>query len=271
MSKEQKIKVGLIGAGGRMGKAITQVLAHSHDSVLSGAVERADSILLGMDSGVNSSLKENHILYTSDMEVVIKNSDVLIDFSSHTSTIETLELCSKHSKPIVIGSTGHSEKEIHNIESYSKTLPIVFSPNMSVGVNLMFKLIEIAGKVLEEHFDVEILDIHHRHKKDAPSGTAMALKKTLLKAMGRNESDVIYGRHGNHYQERDQKQIAVHTMRAGEVVGEHTVYFFSPEERIEIKHTANDRKTFAVGAVKAAEYIVKQKHGLYDMFDVLGI
>jgi 4-hydroxy-tetrahydrodipicolinate reductase len=265
------MKIGLIGAGGRMGKAITQILSHSNHSTLSGAVEKKDSILLGMDSGLNSGLTENHIPYTSDLEAVVSASDVLIDFSSHMSTLDVLSICNHSQKPLVIGSTGHSDKEVKKIEEMGKSLPIVFSPNMSVGVNLMLKLIEIAAKVLQDSFDIEILDIHHRHKKDAPSGTAMALKKVLLSALGRNESDVIYGRHGNHYAERDSKQIAVHTMRAGEVVGEHTVYFFSPEERIEIKHTATDRKTFAIGAVRAAEFVFHKQNGIYTMFDVLGI
>lgn len=266
-----KQKIALVGAAGRMGKAIIQVLSHSQSSELSAALERSDSIVIGMDSGVNSLLKENHIPYSSDMEKSISASDVVIDFSSHLGTKEVLSIASQFHKPVVIGATGHSEEEKKYIRESSKSLPIVFSPNMSVGVNLLFKLIEISARVLGEHFDVEVLDIHHRHKKDAPSGTAVQIKQILLDSLCRKEEDVIYGRHGNHYPERDPKQIAVHTMRAGEVVGDHTVYFFSPEERIEIKHSAQDRKTFAVGAVKAAEFLIGKKPGLYDMFDVLGI
>ena len=263
-------KVCLIGAAGRMGKSITQVLTNSSTLQLGAAIERDDSIFLGLDSGLHSSTKENKILYSTDIAKGIKESDVLIDFSSHTGTLTILEEAAKENKPVVVGATGHSLEESEKIKSYSKKIPLIYSPNMSVGVNLLFKLIELAAPVLGEHFDVELLDIHHRHKKDSPSGTAMALKNVLLKVLHREESNVIYGRHGL-YGERDPKQIAIHTMRAGEVIGEHTVYFTSPEERIEISHRAEDRKTFAVGAVKAADFLVLQGIGSYTMFDVLGI
>lgn len=264
-------QITLIGAAGRMGKAITQVLANEQNAKLVGAVERVDSVLIGMDSGLNSHVHENHIPYTSNMKEAIQKADVVIDFSSHLSTEEVLKNCIEQNKPVVIGATGHLEQEVQIIQNASKQIPILFSPNMSVGVNLLFKLVEISAKVLQDHFDIEILDIHHKHKKDAPSGTANQIKKILLNALSRNESHVIYGRHGNNYSERDPKQIAIHTMRAGEVVGEHTVYFISPEERIEIKHSAQDRKTFAVGAVKAALFLKGKGAGLYSMFDVLGI
>jgi len=141
---------------------------------------------------------------------------------------------------------------------------------MSVGVNLLFKLTELAAKVLRDDFDIEILDIHHKHKKDAPSGTAQRIKEVLLQTLGRSESQVIYGRQGM-YPERSSQEIAVHTMRGGEVIGDHTVFFLGAEERIEISHKASDRKTFAVGAVRAGEFVSQQKKGLFDMFDVLGI
>nr|MCU0825622.1 4-hydroxy-tetrahydrodipicolinate reductase [Leptospira sp.] len=181
-----------------------------------------------------------------------------------------LEIAVTNKKPIVIGTTGLGESDKQKIRDAANEIPIVFSPNMSIGVNLLFKLTEIAAKVLSDDFDVEVLDIHHRHKKDSPSGTAVHLKEVLLKALDRKDSNVIYGRHGM-YPERDKKEIAMHTMRAGEVVGEHTVYFFSPEERIEIAHKAGDRKTFALGSVKAAEFLADKKKGLYNMFDVLGL
>lgn len=253
-----------------MGKSITQVLSGSSNLELGSAIEREDSILLGMDSGIHSGIKENKIIYQKDPESGIADSHVVIDFSSHSGTERILEIATELKKPVVIGSTGHTQDEILRIKSYSEKIPLIHAPNMSVGVNLLFKLIELAAPALGEHFDIELLDIHHRHKKDAPSGTAMALKQILLKSLQRNEQNVIYGRHGN-YSERDPKQIAVHTMRAGEVIGEHTVYFISPEERIEIKHRAEDRKTFAVGAVKAAEFLINRKIGFYTMFDVLGI
>ncbi len=253
-----------------MGKAIIQVLAASQRSVLSAAVVKEDSVYSGFDSGIHSGIKETGIIFSSDLEEACKNSDILIDFSAHTGFAKNLEIAVANKKPIVIGTTGLSDSEKNQIKSAAISIPIVFSPNMSVGVNLLFKLTEIAAKVLQDGFDVEVLDIHHRHKKDSPSGTAQHLKEVLLKALERKEENVIYGRHGM-YPERDPKEIAMHTMRAGEVIGDHTVFFFSPEERIEISHKAQDRKTFAVGAVKAAEFLKDKTKGLYNMFDVLGI
>ncbi|TGL12567.1 4-hydroxy-tetrahydrodipicolinate reductase [Leptospira meyeri] len=265
-----KIKVGVIGAGGRMGKAIIQVLSLSKKSELSAAVVREGAVYAGFDSGNHAGIKETGILLSTDLQKACESSDVLIDFSTHTGFETILNAALANKKPLVIGTTGLTDSDKALIQSAATSIPIVFSPNMSVGVNLLFKLTEITAKVLDEDFDVEVLDIHHRHKKDAPSGTAMYLKEVLLNATKRSEENVIYGRHGM-YSERDQKEIAMHTMRAGEVVGEHTVYFLSSEERIEITHKAQDRKTFATGAVKAAEFLHGKSKGLYNMFDVLGI
>jgi 4-hydroxy-tetrahydrodipicolinate reductase len=265
-----KLKIGLIGANGRMGKAIIQVLATSPKSMLSSAIVKEGSVYIGFDSGIHSGIKETAIIFSSDLTQGCHDSDVLIDFSSHTSFSDNLNIAVLQKKPIVIGTTGLTESEKTQIQIASTKIPIVFSPNMSIGVNLLFKLTEIAAKVLQDGFDVEVLDIHHRHKKDSPSGTAQHLKDVLLKALERKEENVIYGRHGM-YPERDPREVAIHTMRAGEVIGEHTVFFLSPEERIEISHKAQDRKTFAVGAVKAAEFLVGKSNGLYNMFDVLGI
>ncbi|WP_208742221.1 4-hydroxy-tetrahydrodipicolinate reductase [Leptospira kanakyensis] len=265
-----KIKVGVIGAGGRMGKAIIQVLSLSKKSELSAAVVREGAVYAGFDSGNHAGIKETGILLSTDLQKACETSDVLIDFSTHTGFESILNSALANKKPLVIGTTGLTDSDKALIQSAATSIPIVFSPNMSVGVNLLFKLTEIAAKVLDEDFDIEVLDIHHRHKKDAPSGTAMYLKEVLLNATKRSEENVIYGRHGM-YSERDQKEIAMHTMRAGEVVGEHTVYFLSAEERIEITHKAQDRKTFATGAVKAAEFLHGKSKGLYNMFDVLGL
>jgi 4-hydroxy-tetrahydrodipicolinate reductase len=253
-----------------MGKAIIQVLATSQKSVLSSAIVKAGAVYVGFDSGIHSGIKETGVIFASDLNEGCKKSDVLIDFSSHTGFAENLAIAVEEKKPIVIGTTGLTEAEKTQIQNASMQIPIVFSPNMSVGVNLLFKLTEIAAKVLQDGYDVEVLDIHHRHKKDSPSGTAQHLKEVLLQSLGRKEDNVIYGRHGM-YPERDPKEIAIHTMRAGEVIGEHTVLFLSPEERIEIAHKAQDRKTFAVGAIKAAEFLMGKTKGLYNMFDVLGI
>lgn len=253
-----------------MGKAITQVLFSSKNLSLAYAIEKQDSIYIGMDAGTNLGLKHSGVLISENMEEAIKNSDAVIDFSSHGNLKIVLDLCIQHKKSIVNGVTGFTEEENSQIKEASKSIAIVHSPNMSVGVNLLFKLVQLSAKVLNDGYDIEILDIHHKHKKDAPSGTAQKLKQILLQNLDRTEKDVVYGRKGN-LDERKLEEIGIHTMRAGEVVGDHTVYFLSPEEHIELKHSAKDRKTFAVGAVRAAEFVIEKDKGLYDMFDVLGI
>lgn len=266
-----KTKISIIGAAGRMGKAILSVLAESTSAGVSACIERSGSILLGVDSGLNAGLNANQVLISEDQEKGIQSADAVIDFSSPAVLDHSLDLCHRYQKPLVIGTTGISEGQKKKIVETAHQIPIVFSPNMSVGVNLLFKLTEIAASVLKDNFDVEVLDIHHKHKKDSPSGTAQKIKEVLLTGLNRSEENMIYGRQGVYPEGRKKDEIAIHTMRAGEVVGEHTVFFFSPEERIEITHKAQDRKTFAVGAVKAAEFAVKKDKGLFDMFDVLGI
>nr|WP_198012828.1 4-hydroxy-tetrahydrodipicolinate reductase [Leptospira broomii] len=265
-----KNRVAVIGASGRMGTAIIQVLSQSKVSELSAAVVSKGSVYLGLDSGLHSGLKPNQIPFTDDLNKAISASDIVIDFSIREVLSDVLESCINAGKPLVVGTTGLTEAHKHLLKEASSHIPIVYSPNMSIGVNLLFKLTEIAAKVLGDLSDIEIQDIHHRHKKDSPSGTAEKLKSILLETLGRNESNVVHGRHGI-LPERDPKEIGIHTMRAGEVIGDHTVYFFTPEERIEISHKAQDRKTFAVGSVKAAEFLAGRGKGLYDMFAVLGL
>ncbi len=260
-----KIKICLVGAGGRMGVSISEAILESKNSFLSAAIEHSDF------SGIGKKVDGFDIEYSSNLEEGIKNSDVIIDFGSSENAIKVLQIASKFKKPLVIGVTGLKDEFIYLLKNESLQFPILQSANMSIGVNLLFKLVELGAKVIGENFDIEILDIHHRHKKDSPSGTARELKNILLKTLLRNEENVIYGRHGDDYKERKNSEIAIHSMRAGEVVGDHTVHFFSADERIEISHKALHRKTFAVGSVKAAEFLVNQKMGLYSMFDVLGL
>ncbi|MEM7180021.1 MAG: 4-hydroxy-tetrahydrodipicolinate reductase [Spirochaetota bacterium] len=266
-----KTRIAMVGAAGRMGKAIVSILEESEFSCLQAAIERPGSILIGVDSGLHAGLKANKVLITDDHKAGIENSDVVIDFSSSTNLEISIQHCLEFAKPLVIGTTGLQDTQKNAIQQAKEKIAIVHSPNMSIGVNLLFRLTEIAAKALGDSFDVEVLDIHHKHKKDAPSGTAQKLKEVLLNSLQRSEEQVIYGREGDYPDGRIKNEIAVHTMRAGEVIGEHTVFFTSPEERIEIAHKAQDRKTFAVGAVKAAEFVVKQNKGLFDMFDVLAI
>ncbi|TGK05229.1 4-hydroxy-tetrahydrodipicolinate reductase [Leptospira langatensis] len=266
----RKNRVAVIGASGRMGKAIIQVLSQSKLSELSASVVSKGSVYLGLDSGLHSGLKQNEILFSDDLTKAISDADTVIDFSIREALPEVLEYCKASKKPVVVGTTGLDETHKDLLRETSKSIPIVYSPNMSIGVNLLFKLTEIAAKVMGDLADIEILDIHHRHKKDAPSGTAEKLKNILLETLGRTESNIVHGRQGL-LSERDPKEIAIHTFRAGEVIGDHTVYFFTPEERVEITHKAQDRKTFAVGSVKAAEFLVGREKGLYDMLSVLGL
>jgi 4-hydroxy-tetrahydrodipicolinate reductase len=263
-----KIKIALVGAGGRMGQSISQILTNSEKSILISALEHDKFSDLGK---LNSISNREEIFYTKDLAAGIQDSDVIIDFGSAQNTIAVIQKATELKKPLVIGVTGLPASTLALIKESSLQIPILQASNMSVGVNLLFKLVEMAAKVLQDSFDIEIQDIHHRHKKDSPSGTANELKKILLKTLSRDDSNVIFGREGNEYSERDNKEIAIHSFRAGEVIGDHTVYFISGEERVEISHKALDRKTFAVGAVKAAEFLSKQKIGLYSMYDVLGI
>ncbi|WP_052005235.1 4-hydroxy-tetrahydrodipicolinate reductase [Leptospira sp. WS58.C1] len=253
-----------------MGKAIIQVLSQSKISELSAAVVGKGSVYLGLDSGLHSGLKQNEILFSDDLSKSVAESDTVIDFSIREVLPEVLSICKESKKPVVVGTTGLADSHKELLKETSKIIPIVYSPNMSIGVNLLFKLTEIAAKVMGDLADIEIQDIHHRHKKDAPSGTAEKLKAILLETLSRTESNIVHGRHGI-LPERDPKEIGIHTLRAGEVVGDHTVYFFTPEERVEISHKAQDRKTFAVGSVKAAEFLIGREKGLYDMFSVLGL
>ena len=269
MELHNKISIGLIGASGRMGKSIIGVLSSSQNSKLGKAIVRNGSPFVNLDSGLQSGVVENHVPFEDHLEKHASNVDVWIDFSSHTSVAQNLETILRVKKPIVIGSTGLSASDKAKIFEASSHIPILFSPNMSVGVNLLFKLTELATKILHD-YHIEILDIHHSHKKDSPGGTTNKLKEIVLDVLGRTEEQVIHGRNGI-LGERDPNQVAIHSMRAGEVIGEHTVFYFGKEDRLEITHKATDRKVFATGSVKAAEFLHGKKPGMYTMFDCLGI
>jgi 4-hydroxy-tetrahydrodipicolinate reductase len=206
-----------------------------------------------------------------DLSEVLDDFDVLIDFTNPASTMQHLDFCEPAGKSIVIGTTGFTDEQKLAIEKAGKKIPVVFAPNMSVGVNLCFKLLEQAAKVIGEDSDVEIIEAHHRHKKDAPSGTALKMGEVVADALGRNLSDVaVYGREGN-IGERDKNTIGFESIRAGDIVGDHTVMFAGEGERIEITHKSNSRMNYASGSVKAALWLRDKKAGLYDMQDVLGL
>jgi 4-hydroxy-tetrahydrodipicolinate reductase len=259
------------GASGRMGGRIMTLAKDMQDIKLAGALERSDYKNLGRDIGEIIGTGETGVSITDDINAVSEKADVLIDFSSPSATIKCLKVLSDKPIPVVIGTTGFSKDETEYIRLYAQNTPCVFAPNMSVGVNLLLKILSDIAKVTGDDYDVEIVEAHHRLKKDAPSGTAMKMAHVLAASLNRNlDETAVYERHGL-IGERSQKEIGIQTVRAGDIVGEHTVLFGGPGERIEITHKASSRDTFARGALKAALWVHKQTPGLYDMQDVLGL
>ncbi|GBE03765.1 MAG TPA: 4-hydroxy-tetrahydrodipicolinate reductase [Nitrospirae bacterium] len=265
------LNITVSGATGRMGTRIITLLLNIEDLKLANALERQGHKNLGRDIGEVIGAGTLGVKITDDIKTIAGSSDVIIDFSSPSATIEGLKSISGNPVPVVIGTTGFSKDEIEYIRLYAQNTPVVFAPNMSVGVNLLLKVLADIAKVTGEDYDVEIVEAHHRLKKDAPSGTAMKMAQVLAAALGRNlDEDAVYARHGL-IGERTRKEIGIQTIRAGDIVGEHTVYFGGLGERIEITHKASSRDTFARGALKAAQWVYKQTPGLYDMQDVLGL
>ena len=265
------LEITLVGAAGRMGGRIAAAVAGSEDTRLAAAVEAAGHPLLGTDTGLAAGIGSIGVPIVDDLAGAIKKSNVVIDFTLPDSTVETTVLCAEQKIPMVTGVTGLTAGQKDKLALAAEKIPLVYAPNMSVGVNLMFKIVGQVARVLGESFDVEIVETHHRFKKDAPSGTAGRLAEIVADALGRDpEKDICYGRRGI-TGERDRSQIAVHALRAGDVVGEHTVVFGALGERFEVTHKAHSRDTFARGAVVAARFAVSADPGLYDMQDVLGL
>ena len=263
------IKVAIVGAGGRMGKTLLEACAEAEGLELTVATERAGSSLIGVDAGELAGLGTNGIIIADSLENAEHDFDVLIDFTRPEPTLLHLAWCLEHKKSIVIGTTGFTDEEKEQINLASKNIPIVLAANFSVGVNLTLKLLETAAKVLGDDVDIEIIEAHHRHKVDAPSGTALAMGEVIADTLDRDLAEcAVYGRQG-HTGERDRKTIGFETIRAGDIVGEHTVYFAGIGERIEISHKASSRMTFGKGAIRAAAWLQLQHAGLYDMQDVL--
>ncbi|WP_298441287.1 4-hydroxy-tetrahydrodipicolinate reductase [uncultured Ferrimonas sp.] len=264
------IRVAIAGASGRMGRTLIEaVLAHPTIE-LGAAMERACSTLVGCDAGQLVARGTAGVKLASDLAEVADNFDVLIDFTSPESTLAYAEQCQALGKAMIIGTTGLSAEQQQQLTAIAQNTPMVFAPNMAVGVNLMFRLLKIASQVMGEQCDIEIQETHHRFKKDAPSGTAMKMGEVIADTLGRDLTEcAVYGRQGMEG-ERDRKTIGFATTRAGDVVGEHTALFADIGERIEITHKASSRTTFANGALRAALWVVEQPSGLYDMQQVLG-
>lgn len=265
------IRVAVVGAGGRMGKTLIEAIGMADGLELTAATERPESSLVGVDAGELAGVGQLGVTVSHSLTKVVDSFDVVIDFTVPTATMVHLDVCREHGKRMVIGTTGLDENQKARIATAAQDIGIVFAPNMSVGVNLCFKLLETAAQVMGDDADIEIVEAHHRHKKDAPSGTALRMGEVVADTLGRKLSDVaVYGREGQ-TGERDPSTIGFETIRAGDVVGEHSAWFATAGERVEIVHKASSRMTFAKGAARAASWIGEHEQGLYDMQDVLGL
>ncbi len=264
-------RVAIAGAGGRMGRQLVAACLERSDVCCHGALERPDSSLLGLDIGPIIGEDPLGVTVVADLEAVVEDCEVLVDFTLPKATLRHVAACRAAGKAIVIGTTGFSPEERQTVAAAAAAIPVVLAPNMSVGVNLCFGLLALAARTLGDEVDVEIVEAHHRHKIDAPSGTALAMGEVVAKATGRDLAQcAVYGRQGT-TGERSQDTIGFATVRAGDIVGEHTVMFVAKGERIEITHRASSRTTFATGALRAAAWLAGQPAGLYDMQDVLGL
>lgn len=265
------INIAVTGAAGRMGQAIINAIARNEKVKLSGALEREDSPLLGKDAEEAAGLEKSGVKITGDREKAFKKADCIIDFSTPDAGIRALEDAVAMQKAIVIGTTGFSHSQRELIKDLCTKTRVVMAPNMSIGVNLLLKLVSDAASVVGNEYDIEIIEAHHRYKKDAPSGTAIRIAEVIAVTLDRDlEKVAVYERKGI-VGERRPEEIGIQSIRAGDIVGDHTVIFAGPGERIELTHKASSRDTFATGAVKAAVWVVDKPNGLYDMQDVLGL
>ncbi len=264
-------RIAITGAAGRMGRMLIEATQQAEATSFTAALERADSSLLGSDAGEVAGVGSTGVKIGADLAAVAPEFDVLIDFTRPAVTLQNLEICRAQGKRLIIGTTGFSAEEKQAIQEAGKEIAIVFAPNMSVGVNLTFKLLQMAAQVLQDTVDIEIIEAHHRHKVDAPSGTALRMGEVIAETLGRDLATcAVYGREGQ-TGERDRQTIGFETIRAGDIVGEHTVMFADIGERIEITHKASSRMTFAKGAVRAAQWLMQHERGVFDMQDVLGL
>src|SRR5690554_427588 len=264
-------RIAVIGAAGRMGKTLIEAIQQAEGASLTAAIERPQSSLIGADAGELAGVGKLGVNIVGDLNQVLSEFDVLIDFTHPTSTLVNLDICRAAGKALVIGTTGFSDAEKQQIADAAQQVPVVFAPNFSVGVNLTLKLLDMAAQVMGDEADIEIIEAHHRHKVDAPSGTALRMGEVVADALGRNLQDVaVYGREGQ-TGARDRNTIGFATVRAGDVVGDHTVLFATEGERVEITHKASSRMTFAKGAVRSAIWLGGRTSGLYDMQDVLAL
>lgn len=265
------VRVAVIGAAGRMGRALIEAFTEGEGVVLSAAIDRPGNSLIGSDAGELAGIGKLGVTVVDSLEAAKDDFDVLIDFTAPSATVANAKFCAENGKKMAIGTTGLSEDEKASLAQSAEKTAIMFAPNMSMGVNLCFKLLEIAAKVLGDEVDIEVVEAHHRHKVDSPSGTALRMGEVVADTLGRDLNKVaVYGREGQDGP-RDRETIGFATVRAGDIVGEHTVMFAADGERVEITHKATSRMNFARGAVRACRWLNDKSSGLYDMQDVLGL
>lgn len=264
-------RIAVAGASGRMGLCLIKAALAAQQAELTVAVSRPGSLAVGRDAGELAGLAPAGVSVIDDLAAVADRFDVLIDFTRPDASMNYIEICRQAGKKVVIGTTGYSEAQKAAIAAAANDVAMVIAPNFSVGVNLSLKLLEMTAKVMGDYTDIEVIEAHHRHKVDAPSGTALRMGEVVAAALGRDLKDcAIYGREGE-TGARDRKTIGFSTIRAGDIVGEHTVMFADEGERVEITHKASSRMTFANGAVRAAIWLADKPRGLFDMQDVLGL
>lgn len=264
------LKIAIVGASGRMGRMLIESTLKDGEATLVAAIDQPGAPALGKDAGELVGMPCG-VPVTSDVEAGIALADCLIDFTRPEGTLEHLKLCRRHKVAAVIGTTGFDEAGKAAIAEAAKEIPVVFAPNMSVGVNVVFKLLDMASRIMSEGYDIEIVEAHHKHKIDAPSGTALRMGEVVAQALGRDLKEcAIYGREGV-AGERDPSTIGFATVRGGDIVGDHTVMYCGIGERVEISHKAGSRMPYALGSLRAARFMAGKQSGLFDMQDVLGL
>ena len=266
----QPLRVAIAGASGRMGQMLAQAVTEAADCQLVGALDVASSVFIGNDA-TGFLGQASGVVIQSDLRVGLQNAHALIDFTRPEGTMAHVKVCRELGVKMVIGTTGFSDAQKADIQAASRDIAIVMAPNMSVGVNVTLKLLEMAAVALATDYDIEIIEAHHRHKVDAPSGTALKMGEVIAQALGRDLNQcAVFDRQG-HTGARPANAIGFSTIRGGDIVGDHTVLFAGTGERIEITHKSSSRSTYAEGSLRAARFLAGQQHGLFDMFDVLGL
>ncbi len=270
MSISSPLRIAIAGASGRMGRMLIEAVLNAPDCELAGALDISGNPALGMDAGAFLG-RSTGVIITSDVAAGLAQAQVLIDFTRPEGTLAHLRVCQQLGVKMVIGTTGFGDADKAQLAQAAQSLAMVMAPNMSVGVNVTLRLLQMAAKVLSTGYDIEVIEAHHRHKVDAPSGTALKMGEVIAEALGRDLKDcAVYAREG-HTGERDPSSIGFATIRGGDIVGDHTVMFAGTGERVEITHRSGSRSNYAQGSLRAARYLADRSSGMFDMFDVLNL